>query len=53
MSETPIPKWVPPGMEDHYREWQRQLDDYVDQWGRAVRNFIDEKQATREQKKDH
>jgi hypothetical protein len=36
-------------MEPEYREWQAQLDGYINQWSAEVRKFIED----RRQRKPH
>jgi len=38
-----LPSWVPPELEQEYREWQAQFDDYINQWSAAVGTFLEAK----------
>ena len=40
---TPLPPDVPPELENEYREWQRQLDDYIAQWKAEMGKFLESK----------
>jgi hypothetical protein len=39
----PLLSWVPPELEEKYRAWQAQLDDYISQWSAEVRKFLEAK----------
>ena len=39
----PLPPDVPPELENEYREWQRQLDDYIAQWKAEMGKFLESK----------
>jgi hypothetical protein len=41
--KSDLPSWVPPELEEEYRAWQAQQDDYIKQWSAAVGKFLEAK----------
>jgi len=41
--QRPLPPEVPPELEPEWREFERQLDEYITHWGNSVRKMLEAK----------